>query len=45
MAEASRSLNIRVDYIFTCCIGKRKTYKDYMFKYKMQELEGSDSNE
>ena len=44
MAEASRSLNIRTDYIFTCCIGKRKTYKDYIFKYKMQELEqGSDN--
>ena len=34
ITQASKELNIKLDYISSCCLGGRKTSKGYIFKFK-----------
>ena len=34
ITQASKELNIKLDYISSCCLGRRKTSKGYIFKFK-----------
>lgn len=34
ITQASKELNIKIDYISSCCLGRRRKTKGYVFKFK-----------
>lgn len=35
ISDAARKLGLKVNYISRCCLGKRKTYKGYNWRFKL----------
>lgn len=36
-SQCARDLNLRIEKISACCLGKRKSHKDYIFNYTQEQ--------